>query len=53
MTSTIASSRLEGPVAQNAVFKAEPDPQILASCGEQALVLVTNDVNTVTAASKA
>ena len=38
---------LECVVAQNAGFKAVPDPQLLASCGEQALVLVTHDVNTV------
>ena len=47
LTSTTTSSRLGGAIAQNAGFKAVPDSQLLASCGEQALVLVTHDVNTV------
>ena|SRR5947199_5775660 len=38
---------LECVVAQDAGLKAVPDPQLLAACAEQALVLVTHDVNTV------
>jgi predicted nuclease of predicted toxin-antitoxin system len=39
--------QLECVIAQNAGLKAVPDPQLLASCAEQALVLVTHDVHTV------
>ena len=47
LTSTTTCGRLEGAVAQNAGFKAVPDSQLLASCGEQAFLLLTHNVNTV------
>ena len=34
-------------IAQRAGLKGVSDPQLLASCAEQALILVTHDVNTV------